>query len=513
MYKVILVLALLFCFNANAYPDNSEIHSLIRLLNESKFSPVDELISNFKKCDSKSECDALYKAILEETVGKDAISHLQIQYAKALNSFGSQDEAIALLKDVSNRLNKASSSVQIEYYLTMGTVMVSSENPIMAQTNYRKALKIAVQSNDRNSQLKCLTSVGLTFTAQHQLDSAFHYYFEAKKFEKSGSNRNNLYLKLNLAWTNSMAGELEKAKEFFIQSLDLFKEVSDYSAEIRTFGNIADIYSKQDSLDLAHFYYQKGLKSANKHGFKLDVFRFERAIGELYAKERKFEQAFNHFKFSDSIRESFKQEEITTQSITIEKEFQEQLEAQKREIAKQQLDFEKRKNILLSILAGLIFVLAIVLAYHFVILKRKNFTLLSKIIEQDRKDEKEQAIPLSSDSEIIEMIHALEEFIIVKENYKMDNLTLEKVAKKLKTNRTYLSESVNTHYNMNFSRWLNEIRIKESRKLLGSEKNDKYSIEGIATMVGFNSISSFNSNFKTITGITPSFYRKNRLIN
>ena len=109
------------------------------------------------------------------------------------------------------------------------------------------------------------------------------------------------------------------------------------------------------------------------------------------------------------------------------------------------------------------------------------------------------------------MIDALEEFIIEKENYKVDSLTLDKVAKKLKTNRTYLSESVNSHYNMNFSRWLNEIRIKESRKLLGSEKNDKYSIEGIATMVGFNSISSFNSNFKTITGITPSFYRKNRL--
>jgi AraC-like DNA-binding protein len=39
---------------------------------------------------------------------------------------------------------------------------------------------------------------------------------------------------------------------------------------------------------------------------------------------------------------------------------------------------------------------------------------------------------------------------------------------------------------------------------------DHYSIEGIASMCGFSTISTFNTNFKRITGVTPSYYRENR---
>jgi len=513
MGRVVAVFFLFFCFQVVAYPSQTEIYQLIELLNDFKSEPVDQLVEGFKQCSTKKECDKLFNSIIKETVGKDAVSHLQIQYAKAINSFGSQNQAIELLNNVSSRLNDASKLVQIEYYHAMGTILVSSENPLIAATNYRKGLRIAKQINDDNSQLKCLTSIGLTFSAQLLLDSAFYYYNEALKFEKSGSIRNNLYLKLNLAWTASMAGDLEKAKLIFIQSIDYFKVVSDGSAEIRTYGNIADIYSQQDSLQLAEKFYKIGLTKAETLGYKLDVFRFERAIGEVFSKQRKFEEALLHFKRSDSIRESFNHEEVTARSIAIEKKFQEKIAVQKRAMVKQQLDYERKRTIFLMILVSLVLVLAVFFAYHLVVLKRKNLALLSQILEKDKKEDIQRNTSISSYPEILEMIQSLEIYIIEKENYKNDHLTIDKVAKKLRTNRTYLSESINTHYNMNFSRWLNEIRIKESRKLLSSEKYDKYSIEGIANMVGFSSISSFNSNFKMITGITPSFFRKNRLIN
>ena len=38
----------------------------------------------------------------------------------------------------------------------------------------------------------------------------------------------------------------------------------DIFAEVRTLGNLADIYSKQDSLILAEYYYQEGLELAKK---------------------------------------------------------------------------------------------------------------------------------------------------------------------------------------------------------------------------------------------------------
>ena len=102
--------------------------------------------------------------------------------------------------------------------------------------------------------------------------------------------------------------------------------------------------------------------------------------------------------------------------------------------------------------------------------------------------------------------------MVEKRVFEKSNITIDTVAKKLGTNRTYLSEAINYYYNVNFSRWLNELRIQESKKLLSSQEYDCYCIDGISKMVGFSSISAFNSNFKSITGLTPSFYRKRSLV-
>ena len=89
------------------------------------------------------------------------------------------------------------------------------------------------------------------------------------------------------------------------------------------------------------------------------------------------------------------------------------------------------------------------------------------------------------------------------------NLTLDKAAKKLKTNRSYLSEAINQHYKLGFRSFINELRIQEARKLLLKKEYEHYSIEGIAQTVGFNNLSTFNAAFKNFTGLTPSYFRKN----
>ncbi|MCK4735219.1 MAG: AraC family transcriptional regulator, partial [Methanophagales archaeon] len=60
---------------------------------------------------------------------------------------------------------------------------------------------------------------------------------------------------------------------------------------------------------------------------------------------------------------------------------------------------------------------------------------------------------------------------------------------------------------MNFHDFINKYRVEEFKKL--AKESPHYSILALAFEAGFNSKSSFNSNFKNHTGETPSHYISN----
>jgi AraC-like DNA-binding protein len=87
-----------------------------------------------------------------------------------------------------------------------------------------------------------------------------------------------------------------------------------------------------------------------------------------------------------------------------------------------------------------------------------------------------------------------------------DDLTLNALAKKCQTNSSYLSKIIHEKYDTNFSGFINELRIKEAQKMMADKAFQSYSIEGIASSVGFKTKSVFNASFKKFTGVTPSYY-------
>jgi AraC-like DNA-binding protein len=93
--------------------------------------------------------------------------------------------------------------------------------------------------------------------------------------------------------------------------------------------------------------------------------------------------------------------------------------------------------------------------------------------------------------------------------YKQTDLSENKLAKKLKTNTSYLSAIINHRFEESFTTVINKYRIDEARRLLASPDYKNFSIEGIAEEVGFNSRSAFYQSFKQITGLTPSQYQSN----
>ena len=86
-------------------------------------------------------------------------------------------------------------------------------------------------------------------------------------------------------------------------------------------------------------------------------------------------------------------------------------------------------------------------------------------------------------------------------------LTVDDVCKKISTNRSYLSQMIHEDFDQNFNGFINELRIKEARRLLADPKYDHLSIEGIGAMAGFSTKVTFHSIFKKQIGVTPSYFR------
>jgi AraC-like DNA-binding protein len=78
------------------------------------------------------------------------------------------------------------------------------------------------------------------------------------------------------------------------------------------------------------------------------------------------------------------------------------------------------------------------------------------------------------------------------------------------TNRTYLSESINKMFNMNFRTLINTYRVAEAKRLLqkAQSANEKISLDNIAVQAGFSNYNSFLRVFKAVENTSPSEFVK-----
>lgn len=85
-------------------------------------------------------------------------------------------------------------------------------------------------------------------------------------------------------------------------------------------------------------------------------------------------------------------------------------------------------------------------------------------------------------------------------------LNILDVAKKIGTNRSYVSKIINENIGCNFNQFVNNYRINEAKILL--KQTPEISISEISELAGFGSVNSFIRIFKSIENYTPTEFRK-----
>ena len=133
------------------------------------------------------------------------------------------------------------------------------------------------------------------------------------------------------------------------------------------------------------------------------------------------------------------------------------------------------------------------------------------IIYPDLLNELTEAVGLSynhstlSNVDIETKLKRLNQLMHSSNLYQNENLNLNLTAESMDINSHQLSELINTHYGVGFSRYIRELRIEQAKVLLKNEPES--SILSISMETGFKSQSNFYAAFKEITGISPGNFR------
>ncbi|MBN1187621.1 MAG: AraC family transcriptional regulator [Bacteroidales bacterium] len=433
---------------------------------------------------------------------------------------------------------------------------------------YIKSLRIKEKLKDYNGIVVTLNNIGAVYYFLGKYEDALKIHFQAIEIEKNISDTTGLvYSYYNIGEIFLKQDKLYKAEEALLRSIDLNKCQQDNYIQALNYGILGTVYQKLgrnkdalkylqaslelneklyevdaivlSNLQLGRFYYETGNLNksieyfntsynwAREAGYKSGVTDAANEISKTLKAMGKYSQALDYMQIYAYTRDSMYTEESSRQIEEMKTKYETEKKEQEIQIKNLQLakneETINKKNIALGASFGgvFLFFLFIILIYLQYRKKSKAYKhLVRQNLEAVKYERMREMRGLSSKKEIMdkyqksalndtqknEMISKLIDLLEKERIYRDYNLNIDELAEKLKTNRSYLSQTINEYFKQNFNSMVNEYRIKEARQLLTSKEFKHLSIEGIARQVGFNSKSSFNTAFKNFTGLTPSYY-------
>ncbi|MDP4280883.1 MAG: tetratricopeptide repeat protein [Bacteroidota bacterium] len=456
-------------------------------------------------------------------------SNLTIMYIK-LGDYEKANEynflALRIFKEQGNTLQGA------RCLLSIGSVYVMLKEYNKALEYLQKAKDGFQKVGNKKGYSICLTNIGSIYSSMDEDKKALPYFFEALLLDEQNKDRdgtaNNF---LNIGKIYFKLGNFQKANYYYSRALDIYNSSEDKSGIASIYLCFSKLKSAEHDMKSAFEYCNKSINLFDETGEINDKRLALEHLSDLYQKSGNVKKAFMAFKEASTLKDSlFNLEKIAKISIYEEKYLSERL-------AKENLSLKYRNDLQRTKIAsqrklGLTFLIAFVLsiiaisiivielrkkniAYRFIV--KKNLDLMNQE-EQMRKMEKKMEVLMMeqkpaasfSEDEKERVLNKMYKLLKTDKIYTRPDLTIEKLARRLSTNRTYLSQIINEVYQKNYSDFINEYRIKEAMVSLSNpEKSGKFSIDAIAREAGFNTISTFNTTFKKYTGITPSVFRKN----
>ena len=182
---------------------------------------------------------------------------------------------------------------------------------------YQKALKIEQETNHWYGISRAKNQIGVVFKKQRMYKKAIAYFGESIEALKKGEDFNPIKIatkKINLAVCYRSLGDTEKAIQFYLDAVDIYKKNSnkDRDNQIgKCYLGLGTLYRNANNLKISRKYYLKALSLFETRNNKTSLIKTYNQLGILYLIIKDYEASLDYYQ--KALR--LKQELGTTQNV------------------------------------------------------------------------------------------------------------------------------------------------------------------------------------------------------
>jgi tetratricopeptide (TPR) repeat protein len=432
----IVFLFIFFVFASNCFGQRAEIDSLKRVLqvtkvDTSKVNIYNHLADKFKETNPDSTAFYASKATLlskkinygfglaNSYINKGNSNIILGDYKNAKSEFTkAQLEFESLLNDEND--NKRLKNGLARAYASIGVVFSEESNYYMALENYKKALKLYLETGQKNNISKAYNNIGIVYKSQgnkpkalEYLNKAFkiqeeigeqtaavtltnigvihfengkneealQYYNKARKlFEMNDNQRGYALLNNYLGDYYENLNDTSNAISYYTKSLDLYEEMQNKFGASLALYNLGQLYCNLKKYNEAMPFATKSLEYAKEIGVLDQTFHSEKLLSELYAFQNNPTESLAHYKNYIVARDSIANEENNKKFLRTEMDF----EYKKKEAILIEKNKRQHQLALFSIIGTLLLIGLVFLIFNRRQVKRR-LTLQKEVAEYEQK--------------------------------------------------------------------------------------------------------------------------------
>ena len=319
-------------------------------------------------------------------------------------------------------------------------------------------------------------------------------------------------------------GDDAGAERYYLMALDHIDEKV-VTAAVMTYLSYGTYLNDRGEYARAIPVLRQGIELSERSNNAVHRYKLYQRISEAETALGRYREALDYFKSyhsqADSIFNVERERSINELRVKYDAERQENM------LRKSEIDLIRQQRRFQLLLLLLLFAVGISTVVY--ILYRRKDKMYKQIVRQQYeflKKEKKAAQPppdpISPQTEKqspdrdehavrdAELFARIEYLMQTEGVYRQNDLTIERLAERLDTNRTYISRAINQQAGKAFSSYVNSYRIDEAVRRL-SDVDDDTPLKALAQMLGYNHLQTFYTSFQSAIGMPPSKYREKLL--